>query len=325
MARGARLAAAGVLSQSTLHAGYRASSDSILGCSSPKPGGSPSETAPRPPRAACRRGRATRPTWSRPGGGEALPRYVTDSVGVRAKRCLRPPRCCAGSLAGPPHLRAPTQHPAHAGPGRAGRESVFSGAHKAPAEGHREQGGRRGRRERSPGAGCFWCACFLNVRAGFRELHKHALQERFARRRRPAAAGSFTRPERAPAHLPRGSRRPSRPTPRPAACEAHPPAPRAARAHPRLPRARGRALRADAPHPHRGPRGETRGPAAGAGGRRRPGGAARRRRPWRGHPRGNTGCGGKVTYPLHGFQDQSQLVAGHRPNARRAARPEPAP
>lgn len=80
-----RLAAPGVHSQSTMCTGQRPFSGSlasILGFSSPQPGGSPSETAPKPTRAACRRSGAPRLTWNRPGGGEALPRYITDSVGA---------------------------------------------------------------------------------------------------------------------------------------------------------------------------------------------------------------------------------------------------
>lgn len=44
-----------------------------------------------------------------------------------------------------------------------------------------------------------------------------------------------------------------------------------------------------------------------------------------GRPRGKAGSGGKVTYPLHGFQDQSQLVAGHARSHRARLRTEPAP
>jgi hypothetical protein len=121
-----------------------------------------------------------------------------------------------------------------------------------------------------------------------------------------------------PAVLPSDSGEPGSEA-RPAPCSAHPlprPRTRAGIHTPRLPRARGRAERlTHAPPPHfapattRAPRERTRCPAGRTRGTGRPrGGGAR--------PRGNS-VWGKVTYPPHGFQNQSQLVAGHRPGWRR--------
>lgn len=198
MARGDGASGPGSRPQSTMCTGQRPFSGSlasILGFSSPKPGSSPSETAPKPTRAACRRSGAPRLTWNRPGGGEALPRYITDSVGASGE-ALPPAAPVLGRVARRPST--PARPHSTSSTRRAGRGGKVSsrgaqGPRPGARPGARGTGSRIraevGEREREvPGRAVFGACVSSTCERGSENCTNTLCRNGLLSARRPAAA-----------------------------------------------------------------------------------------------------------------------------------------